>query len=72
LENKTIGMLQIYQNSARWTLSKCIMFILTTTSARPEPEYTLRRVMSSKPIQDEQSTKDCKQMTNNQQKIAST
>jgi len=38
---------------------------LTTTNGRPEPEYTLRRVMLSEPIEDEQLTKDCKQMTNN-------
>jgi len=30
-----------------------------------QPEYTLRRVMSSEPIHDEQLTKHCKQMTNN-------
>jgi len=41
------------------------VFILTTTSGRPKPEYTLRRVMSSEPIHDEQLTKDCKQVTNN-------
>jgi len=41
----------------------CIYF--TTTSCRPEPEYNLRRVMSSEPIHHEQLTKDCKQMTNN-------
>jgi len=29
------------------------LFYLTTTSGRPEPECTLRRVMSSEPIQDE-------------------
>jgi len=42
-----------------------IYFYLTTTSGRPEPECTLRRVMSSEPIQDEQLTRDCKQTTNN-------
>jgi len=43
-----------------------IIFIyLTTTSGRPEPECTLRRVMSSEPVQYEQSTRDCKQTTNN-------
>jgi len=42
----------------------CIMFILTT-SGRPEPEYTLCRVMSSKPIHDEQLRKDCKTHTTN-------
>ena len=31
-----------------------IYFYLTTTSGRPEPECTLRRVMSSEPIQGEQ------------------
>jgi len=35
------------------------LFIYLTTSGRPEPEYTLRRVMSSEPIHDEQLTKDC-------------
>jgi len=30
-----------------------IYIYLTTTSSRPEPECTLRRVMSSEPIQDE-------------------
>jgi len=38
---------------------------LTTTSGRPEPEYTLRPFMSSEPIHDEQLTKDCKRTTNN-------
>ena len=42
-----------------------IYFYLTTTSGRPEPECTLRRVMSSEPIQDEQLTRDGKQTTNN-------
>jgi len=46
-------------------LSFSSLFYLTTTSGRPEPEYTLRRVMSSEPIHDEHVTKDCKQMTNN-------
>ena len=41
------------------------IYLFTTMSVRPEPEYTLRRVMSSEPIQDEQLTKDCKQMTHN-------
>jgi len=41
------------------------LFYLTTTSGRPEPECTLRRVISSEPIQDEQLTRDCKQTTNN-------
>jgi len=41
-----------------------IFIYLTTTSGRPVPECTLRRVMSSKPIQDEQLTRDCKQTTN--------
>ena len=36
-----------------------------TTSGRPEPECTPRRVMSSEPIKDEQLTRDCKQTTNN-------
>ena len=36
-----------------------------TTSGRPEPEYTLRRVISSEPIHDEQLTKNCKQMADN-------
>jgi len=40
------------------------MFLLTA-SGRPEPEYSLRRVMSSEPTHDEQVTKDCKRMTNN-------
>ena len=40
-------------------------FNLTTTSGRPEPEYTVRRVMSSEPVHDELLTKDGKQMTNN-------
>jgi len=40
------------------------MFILTTTSARLEPAYTRRHVMSSKPTHDQQLMKDCKQMTN--------
>jgi len=35
------------------------LFYLTTTSGKPEPEYTLRRVMSSEPIHDEQLPKDC-------------
>jgi len=43
------------------------LFYLTTTSGRPEPECTLRRVMSSEPIQDQQLTRDCKQTTNNLQ-----
>jgi len=41
------------------------LFYLTTTSGRPEPECTPRRVTSSEPIQDEQLTRDCKQTTNN-------
>jgi len=40
------------------------MFILTTMSGRPKPEYILRRVMF-RPIHDQQLTKDCKEMTNN-------
>jgi len=32
------------------SLKAVIMFILTKTSGRPEPEYTLHRVMSSEPI----------------------
>ena len=35
------------------------------TSDRPGPEYTLRCIMSSKLIHNEQLTKDCKQMKNN-------
>jgi len=31
-----------------------IMFILTTTSDRPEPEYTLHRVILSEPSHGEQ------------------
>jgi len=34
------------------------MLISTTTSGRPEPEYTLRRVMSSEQNHDNQLTKD--------------
>ena len=41
------------------------LFHLTTTSGRPEPERTLRRVMSSESVQDEQLTRDCKQSTSN-------
>ena len=40
-----------------FSFSTEIMFISTTTSGRPEPEYTLRREMSSEPFHDEQLTK---------------
>jgi len=30
------------------------IYLFTTMSVRPEPEYTLRRVMSSEPIRNEQ------------------
>ena len=48
--SRTFNLLQIYVIY--------IFIYLTTTSGRPESECTLRRVMSSEPIQDEQLTRD--------------